>query len=281
MKKDYFAKASLGCLLCLLIFLAGCIHIGSWPMLAKYERQVQLSAPLAPGSVFTAQTHNGSITITGANVADCNLTATIIARAATEEAARKLAEQVKIKLQASNSRLTVKIQKPAFMTNQSVSVNLDVTVPEHSDAEITTHNGAVRITNITGQVNATTHNGSATAKQVSGTIKLETHNGSVTCKEISGDTNLRTHNGKINAAYYENAPAIFNASMVTHNGSIDFTAPLNLSATVDLSTHNGSINTDLPITIIGKVTKRKLTGTIGTGEGKLHLETHNGSIKIN
>jgi len=280
MKKDYFAKASLGCLLCLLIFLAGCIHIGSWPMLAKYERQVQLSAPLAPGSVFTAQTHNGSITITGANVADCNLTATIIARAATEEAARKLAEQVKIKLQASNSRLTVKIQKPAFMTNQSVSVNLDVTVPEHSDAEITTHNGAVRITNITGQVNATTHNGSATAKQVSGTIKLETHNGSVTCKEISGDTNLRTHNGKINAAYYENAPAIFNASMVTHNGSIDFTAPLNLSATVDLSTHNGSINTDLPITVIGKVSKRKLTGTIGTGEGKLHLETHNGSIKI-
>jgi len=249
-------------------------------MLAKYERQVQLSAPLAPGSVFTAQTHNGSITITGTNVADCNLTATIIARAATEEAARKLAEQVKVKLQASNSRLTVRIQKPAFMTNQSVSVNLDVTVPNQTDLQLTTHNGAVRITNITGQVNATTHNGSATAKQVSSTIKLETHNGSVTCKEISGDINLRTHNGKINAAYSKNAPPVFNASMVTHNGSIDFTAPLNLSATVDLSTHNGSINTDLPITVIGKVSRSKLAGTIGTGEGKLHLETHNGSIRI-
>lgn len=279
MKKDYFTKISLGCLLGLVSIAGCCINIGCWPQ-AKYERKVQLSAPLPPDSAFAARTHNGSIAINGADVADCNLTATIIARAATEEAARKLAEKIKIKLQASGNRLTAKIEKPAFMTNQSVSVNLDVTVPEHSDAEITTHNGAVRITNITGQVNATTHNGSATAKQVSGTIKLETHNGSVTCKEISGDTNLRTHNGKINAAYSENAPPVFNASMVTHNGSIDFTAPPNLSAAIDVSTHNGSINTDLPITVIGKVSKRKLTGTIGTGQGKLHLETHNGSIEI-
>ena len=33
------------------------------------------------GSTFAAQTHNGSITIEGAEVADCNLTATIVAHA--------------------------------------------------------------------------------------------------------------------------------------------------------------------------------------------------------
>ena len=33
-------------------------------------------------------------------------------------------------------------------------------------------------------------------------------------------------------------------------------------------------------TVIGKVSRRKLKGTIGEGEGKLLLETHNGSIKI-
>jgi hypothetical protein len=49
---------------------------------------------------------------------------------------------------------------------------------------------------------------------------------------------------------------------------------------VEASTHNGSINTDLPITVTGKVSKNKLTGTIGNGDGKLYLETHNGSIRL-
>jgi DUF4097 and DUF4098 domain-containing protein YvlB len=68
--------------------------------------------------------------------------------------------------------------------------------------------------------------------------------------------------------------------MVTHNGSVSLTTPPNFSAKVDVSTNNGSINTDLPITVTGKITKKKLTGTLGTGEGELYLETHNGSIKI-
>jgi len=44
--------------------------------------------------------------------------------------------------------------------------------------------------------------------------------------------------------------------------------------------HNGSIKTDLPITITGEVSKKKLSGTIGEGKGKLHLRTSSGSIKI-
>jgi len=68
--------------------------------------------------------------------------------------------------------------------------------------------------------------------------------------------------------------------IVTHNGDIDFTSPPNFSAKADISTHNGSIRTALPITVVGEVSKRELRGTIGSGEGRLHLETHNGSIKI-
>jgi DUF4097 and DUF4098 domain-containing protein YvlB len=56
--------------------------------------------------------------------------------------------------------------------------------------------------------------------------------------------------------------------------------PPDLSAKIDVSTHNGSINTDLPITVSGKISKSELKGTIGAGEGQMHLETHNGSIRI-
>ena len=280
MKKGYLTKMSLGCLLCLLAAVSSCnIQIGCWPGV-KYERTVQVSVPLQPGSVLAAQTHNGSITVTGADVADCNVIATIIARAATEEEAKRVAEETKIKLEPFGGKLTVKIEKPASMTNQSVSVNLNVTVPNHTDLQLSSHNGAIKISDITGEVNGTTHNGGAVASRVSGNIKLQTHNGSITCKETSGDMKLRTHNGSVKASYAETAPPVCNVSIVTHNGGVNFTAPVNFSAVVEVSTHNGSINTGLPITVIGKVSKRKLTGKIGTGEGKLHLETHNGSIRI-
>ena len=281
MENGFLKKVSVGSLLCFMVVIAGCcFNIGSCAMRAKYERTVQLSAPLSPGSSFAAQTHNGSITIAGADVTDCNLTATITARAVTEEDAQKLAERVKIKLETFGDKLTAKIDKPTFRFNQSVSVSLDVTVPNRTDLKLNTHNGSIRITDIAGRLNATTHNGKVTAEQISGTTELHTHNGSVICREISGDTQLKTHNGSIKVYYSEDAPSVCNISLITYNGGIELATPSNFSGEVKASTHNGSINTELPITVKGKVSRRKLTGTIGTGQGKLHLSTHNGSIRV-
>jgi len=285
MENERFAKVSVVCLVWVPTLLAGCcIQIGCWPTTAKYERQAQLSASLSPGSVFAAQTHNGSITVRGLpdplGIRDCNVTAKITAWADSEEEAKKLAEETKITLEPFGNKLTAKVQKPILAVNQSVSVSFDITLPNQADLELTTHNGAVKITNITGKVNATTHNGRVTAESVSGAMKLQTHNGGVTCREVSGDMELQTHNGAVEATCSKSASAVCDVSIVTHNGGINFTAPPNLSAVVNVSTHNGSINTDLPITVTGKVSKRRLTGTIGQGQGKLRLETHNGSIKI-
>jgi len=250
------------------------------PKRAKYERTVQLTSPLSSGSTFAAQTHNGSIAIKGAKVTDCNLVATIITQAPTDEEAKELSDKVKLTLVPSDKRLTLKIDKPERLINKSVSVSLDVKVPNKTSLELVTHNGTVRITDMIGRLSATTHNGKVIAKNISGTILLKTHNGYVSCRDISGDAKLHTHNGGIEAVYSQEAPPICNVSIDTHNGGIGFMAPPGFSAQVDASTHNGSIRTDLPITVTGKASKRKLTGTIGTGEGKMHLETYNGSIQI-
>lgn len=282
MKNSHVTKISMASLLCMILLLAGCyIDLGCCSLQAKYERTVQLSAPLSPGSDFAAKTHNGSITINGTDSTDCNLKATIVARAMTEEKARILAEEeVKVTLESSGNGLVVKIDKPKYMRNRSVSVNLDIATPNQANLELNTHNGAVKITDINGQIDATTHNGKITAENVSGTIELLTHNGTVVCQDVSGNAKLRTHNGKIKAYYSESAPSVCDISMITHNGGIDLTAPPDFSAAVEATTHNGSIETNLAITVIGKLSKNKLKGTIGKGEGKLHLETHNGSINI-
>ena len=281
MKSALLKKVLLVSLLCLLAVKAGsCINIGGFGTRAKYERTIQLSSPLSPGSSFEAQTHNGSIKIVGADITDCNLTATITARAKNEEDAKKLAEQTKVKLETFGDRLTTKIVKPTFLTNQSVNVSFDVQVPNESDLELTTHNGSVVIRNITGRLNCTTHNGKITAEKVSGTAELHAHNGSVTCREISGDTRLKSHNGSIKVYYSKAAPSVCDILLITYNGGIELATPSNFSGEFDASTHNGSIRTDLPITVVGKISKSRLFGKIGTGKGKIHLDTHNGSIRV-
>jgi DUF4097 and DUF4098 domain-containing protein YvlB len=281
MKKYHSAKISLGCLLCLIIISAGCcINIGGCFMQAKYERTMQLTAPLSPGSTFEAKTHNGSIKIKGADVTKCSLTATIVTRAATDEEAQELSDQVNVTLVPDGNRLTVKIDKPTHLVNKSVSVSLDVQVPNQTDLDLLSHNGAVEISDINGRLAATSYNGKIECDRISGTSTFETHNGPVTCNEISGSTKLNSHNGSIKAFYTSNAPSVCDISMITHNGSIVLRTPPSLSAKIDVSTHNGSINTDLPITVSGKISKSQLKGTIGAGEGQVHLETHNGSIRI-
>ena len=146
MKNSLLKKAWLVSLLCFLaVGACSCINIGGFGMRAKYERTVQLSSPLSPGSSFEANTHNGSIKIAGADITNCNLTATITARAKTEEDAQKLAERTTVKLESFGNRLIAKIDKPTSLRNQSVSVSFDVQVPNESDLELTTHNGSIRI----------------------------------------------------------------------------------------------------------------------------------------
>jgi hypothetical protein len=281
MKKYHFAKVSISFLACLVLFSAGCcINLGGCFMQAKYERTMQLSSPLSPGSAFEAQTHNGSITIKGADVTECSMTATIVARAGTDEEAQELAEQVNVTLVPSGNRLITKIDRPTQLVNKSLSVSLDIVVPNKTDLGLVSHNGAIEISDITGRIEATSHNGKVTGDRIAGTAAFETHNGAITCDEISGNIKLTSHNGGIKAFYIDTAPAVCDISIITYNGSIEVKTPPDLSAKIDVSTHNGSINTDLPITVSGKISKSELKGTIGAGEGQMHLETHNGSIRI-
>jgi DUF4097 and DUF4098 domain-containing protein YvlB len=102
----------------------------------------------------------------------------------------------------------------------------------------------------------------------------------VTCREISGDSRVKSHNGSVRVYYSGTAPSICDISLTTYNGGVELETPSNFSGEFYALTYNGSIRTDLPITVVGKISKNKLTGKIGNGSGKLHLETHNGSIRV-
>lgn len=341
MKKGFTTRISLACLLALILFLASsCVYVhgcdGSWSRLVKYERQVELSAALAPGSSLSARTSDGSIRIEGAATDECRLTATIVARAETEERAQELAEQIDVRLEPSASGLAVVIDKPT-LRNARYGVSLAGTVPTPTSLTLVTSDGSVHLANIEGAVDAKTSDGSIRADGIKGDTKLKTSDGSIDCSRIEGETldlhtsdgrikladaatstctaqtsdgsialttvrsesldlrtsdggirceeirvarlSCRTSDGSVHIECAADSPRVMEATVTTSDGSITFAAPPGLSAVVDAAVSDGSIHTSLPITVQGKVGK-SLLGTVGAGEGRITLRTHDGSITI-
>jgi hypothetical protein len=123
-----------------------------------------------------------------------------------------------------------------------------------------------------------TVNGEVEATRLNGDVTLSTVNGSVTFSTTGGGS-ASTVNGSIRGEMGR-ADWSDTLAMSTVNGSITLTFPSTLSTDVRASTVNGDINTDFPMTITGRVSRRKLEGTIGGGGRLLSLESVNGSITL-
>ncbi len=341
MKNGIYTRVPLACLLGLILFLASsCVYVsgcGDWGQMAKYERQMELSAPLEPGSTFAAETRDGSITLEGTQSTECKLIATIRARASTEEKAQELGEQIQVRLEPAGQTLRLVIDKPSGIRNAHYGVSLAGTVPIQTNLALITSDGSVHLAHIEGTIDAKTSDGSIQAERIKGDTKLKTSDGRIQCAGVEAGTldlhtsdgsikledviatscSARTSDGSITLAdarteslalrtsdggircqgiatdrldchtsdgpvHIEcatDAPSVIDATVSTSDGSITFAAPQGLSAVVEASTNDGSIHTALPITVEGKVGK-SLRGTIGAGEGRLILKTHDGSITL-
>jgi hypothetical protein len=260
MKKHFLKNSCLVVSLCSLTLLSGCQDSDSI-FRAKYERTEHLSPAITDVAELAIETDVGSITVTGADVADCNITAEITVKARTQEKARELAEEVKIELEPSGDKLNVKAVKPAGLKKRSLVVDFKIIAPKRLKLDCSSHVGAVNVSDIDGG------------------IKASTNVGSIICRLVVADLNVKSNVGSIEVEYAEAAPAACNAEMTTNVGSIEFTAPPQLSAQVKASTNIGSIKTSKPITVVGKVGK-SIEGAVGSGEGKVRLTTNIGSIEI-
>lgn len=242
------------------LFAGCCINVGEL-FRAKYRTTEHLSVPIEGVTDLDVQTHIGSITVTGSNVTDCNIVAEITVKAATRDNARKLAEQVKIELAASDNKLAVTTRKPDSLSDKRLTVNLKVTVPAVMNLTCEAHIGTIKVSDIRGRILASTNVGS------------------IICSKVFSNLALTANVGSIEVNCDDDAPPVCNAEIITNVGSINFVGPSHLSAKVNASTNVGSIKTRRPMTITGDL-KKSITGTIGVGEGQISLKTNVGSIEI-
>jgi DUF4097 and DUF4098 domain-containing protein YvlB len=206
-----------------------------------------------------------------------------------------------ITAKSSSGSITAEIIKgPTQLTTSYGSITC--TDMSDGDLKLKTSSGKIRISNASF-VNCDAHTsyGSIASNDLEGKlIKLHSGSGSIDVTESSADTtNLSTSYGRISCRKIttkeitaksgsgnlditcsDSTPDEIVADLVTSYGSIDFTAPQNFTGQVDLSTSYGSVRTSRPITVSGKISKKKLSGTIGEGTGRLHMQTSSGSINL-
>jgi hypothetical protein len=123
-----------------------------------------------------------------------------------------------------------------------------------------------------------TVNGDVAAEGLEGDVNVSTVNGSIQVS-TTGRAEAQTVNGSIRASAGR-ADWSGDAEFKTVNGSITVTLPSSTSADVRAETVNGEIQTDFALTVSGRVSRRRLSGSIGGGGRSLKMETVNGSIHL-
>src|SRR5213594_2460879 len=144
--------------------------------------------------------------------------------------------------------------------NNDVTVDFEVQVPAAVDFNGQTVNGEMSAEGLKGDVRASTVNGSVRVT-TTGLAEASTVNGSVYAQ--------------LGRADWTN-----DLEFSTVNGGITLILPGKLDTEIRANTVNGDIETDWPLIISGRISQRRLKGTIGAGGRGLSLSTVNGEIKL-
>ena len=215
--------------------IGGCdVQLGGFGQ-AKYERTINRQVACEPNSTLDVATQSGSVTITGTDSNECNLTARIVGHAPTEQEAQELAEQVEIRTETADHVLKIRADKPHLANNRSVTVSYEMTVPRRLNVLCQSDYGSLSVAHLKGTVKGKTSSGSIKAEQIEGPLDLDTSYGSIDCRGIAGPTVLlRSSSGSITATDLKGE-----AKIVTCYGSI--TCDTFSGTSLDLKTESGRI----------------------------------------
>ena len=201
---------------------------------------------------------NGGVEVEGWDRDSVLVHARIQARGNSEEEARALASRIRV--EASGS--TIRAQGPATGRHESWSVSYVLSVPRRFDLTIDTHNGPIAV------------------EGVSGRMELSALNGPLVLSGVGGDVHGRTQNGPLDVTLHGRSWDGPGLDAETTNGPVVLTVPDGYSARLETGTVNGPLDLGIPVTLQGRISRRRITTTLGSGGPLVRAITTNGPVTI-
>lgn len=224
-------------------------------------KSADLTVPAATLRQLQCESHNGFIKVIGEpGRTEVAARIEMSVRGDTQEEADANLARLDIGCDVTAESLKLYGKHPGgLFVNRSPSFAFTLTVPEQLTATLTTHNGAV------------------TVKGLRGDVTIETHNGGIDVDAVCDHVDMTSHNGDIGVRVAGRDK--LDGSIVTHNGDVDVHFGEAVNTTVAASTHNGRIRSTAAMRDV-RSERRSFAGTVGSGDGRLQVETHNGDIGL-
>jgi len=226
---------------------------------AEFESPVEFDTEGAEG--IRIEGVNGRIVVEAGPEGAIAGTTKYYAKAATAEAAAARVGEMGWDSELDGSTLVVTLRRPSD-SRREYGASLTLAVPASWQVDADTSNGSVRVEGAFPKVLIATSNGRIDV-QSDGVVRARTSNGRIEYLGGSQDFDLRTSNGRVTAVLEGDFAG--SGRVRTSNGPVDVECTGNLAASVSMSTSNGS---------------RRVRGPEPAGDGKLDLETSNGSIEV-
>ena len=204
---------------------------------------------------------NGGVEIIGWNRDSIAITARIQVHARTQDDADAIAREIKI--EAASGVVRVTGVRSSSGRHQNWGVMFIVMVPRKSDLTLSTDNGPLSVSDVTG------------------TMKLETHNGPLSLSGVGGDVHASAQNGPLLVDLIGTKWEGTGLDASTQNGPADLRIPDNYNAKIEFGTVNGPMDVGFPmtVTISGRV-KDRISTTLGSGGPPVRVVTTNGPMTV-
>ena len=230
---------------------------------AEAREEWKKSYPIEAGGTLTLENTNGTIVVRPHGGSTIEIVATRIAKAGSDEAAKKLLADTRIEEAVGGS--SVKVSSRTSRVNfggTQYQVNYEVRAPAGIALELSATNGTIDVSDWEGRVEMSATNGTLEGNGLKGAVEASTTNGKiyVTMATLAeGGVNLETTNGRVSVQL-----------------------PKDTKGRVLARVTNGSISVEgLNVEPSPSNTRRRYEGALNGGGGPtVSVETTNGSVTV-
>jgi hypothetical protein len=141
-----------------------------------------------------------------------------------------------------------------------------------------TASGNVNAKNITGNADLNCVSGDVTAENMRGSVEADTVSGSVKLVGISDAEVIKGKTMSGNTIFHGDISSTGRYALEAHSGNVEMTIPAGSAFDLTASTFSGTIKTEFEVMMSGKLSKKKISGSVNGGGADMKLKTFSGNI---
>ena len=143
-----------------------------------------------------------------------------------------------------------------------------------------TASGDVNVENISGNADLNCVSGNVIAENVRGDVEADTVSGSIKLLDISGADVVKGKTMSGSTIYMGEINPNGRYTLSAHSGKVEMTIPSGSAFDLTASTFSGSIKSEFEIMMSGKISNKKISGSVNGGGADVNLKVFSGTVHL-